>query len=255
MNSLSSQAAQKQAEIEEYRHGFITDDGLFAGLLQGDSATMLKTLPNDAFNVAITSPPYYWVRDYGYDGQLGHEASVEAYVEALMDVFNEVKRTLHPDGVFFLNIGDTYYSGNGQPHGTDPKCSSRNFLRKKMRAVDMSGWDIPKKSLIGIPWKVAFAMQESGWTLRSSIIWNRVNAFAEPTARDRPYRQYEFVFMFSKSRFYSFDRSSLTEEDVWTIPIERTRKANHNAPFPSELVRRCINAACPEGGHVLDPFV
>ena len=151
--------AQKQAEIEEYRHGFITDDGLFAGLLQGDSATMLKTLPNDAFNVAITSPPYYWVRDYGYDGQLGHEASVEAYVEALMDVFNEVKRTLHPDGVFFLNIGDTYYSGNGQPHGTDPKCSSRNFLRKKMRAVDMSGWDIPKKSLIGIPWKVAFAMQ------------------------------------------------------------------------------------------------
>lgn len=255
MNSLSSQAAQKQAEIEEYRHGFITDDGLFAGLLQGDSATMLKTLPNDAFNVAITSPPYYWVRDYGYDGQLGHEASVEAYVEALMDVFNEVKRTLHPDGVFFLNIGDTYYSGNGQPHGTDPKCSSRNFLRKKMRAVDMSGWGIPKKSLIGIPWKVAFAMQESGWTLRSSIIWNRVNAFAEPTARDRPYRQYEFVFMFSKSRFYSFDRSSLTEEDVWTIPIERTRKANHNAPFPSELVRRCINAACPEGGHVLDPFV
>lgn len=74
---------------------------------------MLKTLPNDTFNVAITSPPYYWVRDYGYDGQLGHEASVEAYVEALMDVFNEVKRTLHPDGVFFLNIGDTYYSGNG----------------------------------------------------------------------------------------------------------------------------------------------
>jgi len=89
MNSLSSQAAQKQAEIEEYRHGFITDDGLFAGLLQGDSATMLKTLPNDAFNVAITSPPYYWVRDYGYDGQLGHEASVEAYVEALMDVLSE----------------------------------------------------------------------------------------------------------------------------------------------------------------------
>jgi site-specific DNA-methyltransferase (adenine-specific) len=189
------------------------------------------------------------------DGQLGHEESVEEYISALMAVFDEVKRTLHPEGVFFLNIGDTYYSGNGQPHGSDPKCSSRNFLRKKVRPVDRSGWDIPKKSLIGIPWKVAFAMQERGWTLRSSIIWNRCNAFVEPTARDRPHRQYEFVFMFSKSRFYSFDRSKLKEEDVWNIPIERSRRANHNAAFPSELVSRCLEVGSPPGGHVLDPFV
>lgn len=227
----------------------------FAGLMHGDSATMLKTLPSDVFNVAVTSPPYFWVRDYGYDDQLGHEKSVEAYVEALMGVFDEVKRTLHPEGVFFLNIGDTYYSGNGQPHGSDPKCSSRNFLRKKVRPVDVSGWDIPKKSMIGIPWKVAFEMQQRGWTLRSSIIWNRCNAFVEPTARDRPYRQYEFVFMFSKSRFYSFDRSKLVEEDVWNIPIERNRRAKHNAAFPSELVRRCVEVASPPNGHVLDPFV
>lgn len=226
-----------------------------AGLIHGDSAASLRLLPSDVFNVAITSPPYYWVRDYGYDGQLGHEESVELYVEKLMDVFDEVKRTLHPEGVFFLNIGDTFYSGNGQPHGSDPKCSSRNFLRQKVRPVDVSGWDIPKKSLIGIPWKVAFAMQERGWTLRSSIIWNRCNAFVEPTARDRPHRQYEFVFMFTKSRFYSFDRSMLVEEDVWNIPIERSRRANHNAAFPSELVRRCIQVASPVGGHVLDPFV
>jgi len=98
-------------------------------------------------------------------------------------------------------------------------------------------------------------MQERGWTLRSSIIWNRVNAFVEPTARDRPYRQYEFVFMFSKTRFYSFDRSKLVQEDVWDIPIERNRRANHNAAFPSELVRRCIEVASPPNGHVLDPFV
>ncbi|WP_158497360.1 DNA-methyltransferase [Limimaricola cinnabarinus] len=216
---------------------------------------MLKSLPSNVFNVAVTSPPYFWVRDYGYDDQLGHEESVDAYVEALMGVFDEVKRTLHPEGVFFLNIGDTYYSGNGQPHGSDPKCSSRNFLRTKVRPVDMSGWDIPKKSMIGIPWKVAFEMQQRGWTLRSSIIWNRCNAFVEPTARDRPYRQYEFVFMFSKSRFYSFDRSKLVEEDVWNIPIERNRRASHNAAFPSELVRRCIEVASPPNGHVLDPFV
>ena len=226
-----------------------------AGLIEGDAASSLRQLPSDRFNVAVTSPPYFWVRDYGYDGQLGHEQSVETYIEALMEVFDEVHRTLHSEGVFFLNIGDTYYSGNGQPHGSDPKCSSRNFLRSKVRPVDRSGWDIPKKSMIGIPWKVAFAMQERGWTLRSSIIWNRCNAFVEPTARDRPHRQYEFVFMFSKSRFYSFDRSKLVEEDVWNIPIERSRRANHNAAFPSELVRRCIEVGSPVGGYVLDPFV
>eukprot|EP01037_Dinobryon_pediforme_P006125 gene6125-6200_t len=234
---------------------YVTSAKNFAGLLCGDAVQALKELPDEVFNVAVTSPPYYWVRDYGYDGQLGHEETVEAYIDALMDVFDEVQRTLHPEGVFFLNIGDTYYSGNGQPHGSDPKCASRNFLRKKVRPVDVSGWDIPKKSMIGVPWKVAFAMQERGWTLRSTIIWNRVNAFVEPTARDRPYRQYEFVFMFSKSRFYSFDRSKLVEEDVWNIPIERSRRANHNAAFPAELVRRCIEVASPPGGHVLDPFV
>lgn len=235
--------------------GYTGASGHFAGLMRGDSAQMLKTIPDNVFNVAVTSPPYFWVRDYGYEGQLGHEDSVEEYIDVLMKVFDEVKRTLHPEGVFFLNIGDTYYSGNGQPHGSDPKCASRNFLRSKKRPVDVSGWDIPKKSMIGIPWKVAFAMQHRGWTLRSSIIWNRCNAFVEPTARDRPYRQYEFVFMFSKSRFYSFDRSKLVEEDVWNIPIERNRRANHNAAFPSELVRRCIEVGSPPNGHVLDPFV
>jgi len=225
----------------------------FATVIHGDAASSLRRLPADVFNVAVTSPPYYWVRDYGFDGQIGHEDSVDAYVEALMDVFDEVRRVLHPEGVFFLNIGDTYYSGNGQPHGSDPKCASRNFLRQKRRAVDVGGWGIPKKSLLGIPWKVAFAMQARSWTIRSAIIWNRCNAFVEPTARDRPHRQYEFVFMFSHSRFYSFDRSALVEEDVWNIPIERKR--GHNAVFPDELAERCILAGSPPGGHVLDPFV
>lgn len=225
------------------------------GLFHGDSFAVLKSLPSDVFNVAVTSPPYFWARDYGYDGQIGHEDELEQYISALADVFDEVKRTLHPEGVFFLNIGDTYYSGNGQPHGSDPRCSSRQFMRKKLRAVDRSGWDIPKKSMIGVPWKVAFEMQKRGWTLRSNIIWNRCNAFAEPTARDRPHRQYEHIFMFTKSRFYSFDRSALPEEDVWNIPIERSVRIEHNAAFPSELVKRCIESASPVGGKILDPFV
>lgn len=253
--SASLSRSKRSPKVVKDCYGYEGTTGHYAALMHGNSAKMLKSLPDEVFNVAVTSPPYFWVRDYGYDGQLGHEASVEAYIDALMEVFDEVKRTLHPEGVFFLNIGDTYYSGNGQPHGSDPKCASRNFLRQKVRPVDVSGWDIPKKSMIGIPWKVAFAMQERGWTLRSSIIWNRCNAFVEPTARDRPYRQYEFVFMFSKSRFYSFDRSKLVEEDVWNIPIERNRRAKHNAAFPSELVRRCIEVGSPPNGHVLDPFV
>lgn len=234
---------------------FFTRGKAKGALLHCDALSALKTLPSDVFNVAVTSPPYFWARDYGYDGQIGHEEEVELYVEALANIFDEVMRTLHPEGVFFLNIGDTYYSGNGQPHGRDPRCASRQFMRKKLRAVDRSGWDLPKKSLIGIPWRVVFEMQRRGWTLRSDIVWNRCNAFAEPTARDRPHRQYEHIFMFTKSRFYSFDRSALPEEDVWNIPIERNVRIDHNAAFPGELVRRCVESASPVGGKVLDPFV
>ena len=257
-NSISRAGYSTSEAMPSPHHShssYLSGTNQFAGIISGDATAAISQLPSDTFNVAVTSPPYYWIRDYGYDGQIGHEDSVEEYINALMVVFDEVQRVLHPEGVFFLNIGDTYYSGNGQPHGSDPKCSSRNFLRRKLRSVDISGWNVPKKSMIGVPWKVAFAMQERGWTLRSSIIWNRCNAFVEPTARDRPYRQYEFVFMFSESRFYSFDRSRLVEEDVWNIPIERGRRGNHNAAFPSELVRRCIEVGSPVDGHVLDPFV
>jgi DNA modification methylase len=245
-NSLSLQVGGKIA---------LTNSTSSIGIINNDALLGLKSLPSNTFHVAVTSPPYFWARDYGIEGQIGHEDTVEEFVASLVAVFDEVKRVLHPEGVFYLNIGDTYYSGNGQPHGTDPRSPSRNFMRKKMRAVDKSGWDIPKKSLIGIPWKVAFAMQEKGWTLRSDIIWNRCNAFSEPTARDRPFRQHEHVFLFSKSRFYSFDRSQLEEEDVWNIPIERTKRIDHNAAFPAELVRRCILTGSPVGGFVLDPFL
>ncbi len=98
-------------------------------------------------------------------------------------------------------------------------------------------------------------MQKRGWTLRSDIIWNRINAFAEPTARDRPFRQHEHIFLFAKTRFYSYDRSQLPGQDIWNIPIERNTIIEHNAAFPSELVRRCILSGSPVGGYVLDPFV
>jgi DNA modification methylase len=225
------------------------------GLIEGDALRSIQQLPSDVFHCVLTSPPYYWARDYGFDEQLGHEDTPEEYVERLCLIFDEVKRVLHPEGVFFLNIGDTYYSGNGQPHGSDPRSGSRNFMRRKLRAVDRSGWSIPKKSLIGIPWKTAFALQQRGWTLRAEIVWNRGNAFAEPTARDRPHRQHEMIFMMTRSRFYSFDRTALPEESVWNVDIDRRKLIEHNAPFPEEIARRCITAASPPGGWVLDPFV
>jgi DNA modification methylase len=226
------------------------------GLITGDAIPALKLLPNNSFNVAITSPPYYWVRDYGVKSQIGHEETVEEYITKLADVFDEVKRVLHPEGVFYLNIADTYYSGNGQPNGFDPRCRSRDFMRVKMRPVDRSGWGIPKKTLIGIPWKLAFEMQRRGWAVRSDIIWARGNAFAEPTARDRPWRKYEHLFLFSKNRFYSYDRAALQgSEDIWELPIERAKiNKEHNAPFPTKLVERCIVTGSPPGGRVLDPF-
>lgn len=226
-------------------------------ILQGDVRESLKTLPSESVQCVVTSPPYFWARDYGVDGQIGHEDTVDEYVATIGAVFDEVKRILNPRGVLYLNLGDTYYSGNGQPTGSDPKSPSRNFMRQKLRAVDRPGWDIPKKSLIGVPWRVALALQTGGWTLRGDIIWNRVNAFVEPTATDRPHRQHEHLFLFSKSRWYDYDRSALVrgEEDVWNIPVARGEADGHNASFPVELARRCIRTATPTGGTVLDPFM
>lgn len=222
-------------------------------ILQGDVRDVLATLPDSAFNCCITSPPYFWLRDYGVEGQIGHEPSLHQFVAVLGNVFDQVKRILTTDGVLWLNLGDSYYSGNGQPTGSDPRSSSRNFSRTKLRPLDQSGWDIPKKSLCGVPWLVAFELQRRGWTLRSDVIWCRETALAEPSVKDRPGRQHEYLFLFAKSRRYWFDRTALLEESVWHIPHQRGLDG-HSAAFPTQLVEQCIKAGCPAGGHVLDAF-
>lgn len=221
--------------------------------LTGDCRKVLPTLPAAAFNCCVTSPPYYWLRDYGVDGQIGHEATVGEFVTVLGDVFDEVRRVLTEDGVLWLNLGDSYYSGNGQPMGSDPKSSSRNFSRIKLRPLDVGGWDIPKKSLLGIPWLVALELQRRQWTLRSDVVWCRPTALAEPSVTDRPGRQHEYLFLLSRSRRYWFDKAALPEASVWHIAHERGIDG-HNAAFPEELARRCIASGSPAGGAVLDPF-
>jgi DNA modification methylase len=170
---------------------------------------------------------------------------------------DEVFRVLRKDGVLFLNLGDTYYSGKGQSHGVDRKSSKRRF---GLRAVDKSGGlgiGLKPKTLIGVPWRIATEMIGRGWTLRSPIIWYRKHSLPE-SVKDRPRRSYEHIFMFVKNRKYYFDRQVLVDaeqEDMWTI-VARPKSSNGlgTAPFPDELVQRCLDIGCEPSGNVLDPF-
>lgn len=224
---------------------------------QGDAKEVLSRLPEEAVNCIVTSPPYFWLRDYGADGQIGMEETVEGYVDAIASVMDEAKRVLKKDGVLFLNIGDTYYSGKGESQGKDKKSNKRRF---GLRAVDKSGGldiGMQRKSIIGIPWRVAIEMCARGWVLRSPIIWHRENCLPEHVT-DRPSRSYEYVFMFVKDRRYYFNKEALADQeiqDVWTISARPKLARLDTAPYPDELVKRCLQVGCPEGGKVLDPFL
>lgn len=225
-------------------------------VLHGDARTCAESLDADSVNCIVTSPPYYWQRDYEVDGQIGHEATIEAYVDALAELFDALKPALASDGLLFLNLGDTYYSAKGKPHGRDDKHNGRQMMRKHLRAVDGPGLGLPRKSMIGVPWRVAIALQTRGWTLRSSIIWQRPGTLPEPTAHDRPWRTYENIFMFSKGPKYYFNREALAgEEDIWKIVARPENPGAHFAPYPRELVQRCLSVGCKPRGVVLDPFV
>lgn len=219
----------------------------------GDCRKSVLKLKPGSIDCLVTSPPYFEQRDYGFPEQFGHEDCPEAFVQSLVALFSSIRPALTDRAVMWINIGDSVYSGNGQPRGVDPRSSNRNWMRAKYRWLDRGGAGVPKKSLLGIPWMLAHALQRDGWTIRQEIIWNRVTALPEPSVKDRPHRQHETVFLVSKSRRYWFDRSALPEESVWNIPHERGR-LGHIAPFPVELARRCVLAGCPEGGTVLDPF-
>lgn len=227
--------------------------GLQWAVHQGNAADVLAALQPNSFDTVVTSPPYYWQRDYGVDGQIGKEKTISEYVTSLVMVMRAVRRTLKSEGTLFLNLGDTYYSGKGEPKGIDKKSNKRRF---GLRAVDASGLGVPPKTLIGIPWRVALAMVDDGWVLRSPIVWERKDCLSEPSAKDRPWRTYEFIFLFAKSRRYHFDRSALQGEDVWRISARpKFNNGLGTAPFPDQLVKRCLTVGCPPGGTVLDPFL
>ena len=224
-----------------------------------DATSALRSMEDESFDCVVTSPPYFWLRDYGMDShiEIGREATVEAYVDRLCEVLDEVHRLLRRDGLLFLNIGDTYYSGKGQSGGVDQKSSKRRF---GLRAVDKSGGlgiGLQRKSLIGIPWRVGLELMRREWVLRSTIIWHRKNCLPEPV-QDRPSRSYEYILMCAKDRHYAFDKKPLVDqridEDMWTVAARPKSARLKTAPFPDELVRRCLQIGCKDGGTVLDPF-
>jgi DNA modification methylase len=222
-------------------------------ILIGDCREKLRELPDASVNCCVTSPPYFGLRDYGHPDQMGLEPTPDEFVAGMVDVFREVRRVLRDDGTLWLNIGDTIYSGNGQPKGRDEKSPARNFSRDFYRWQDRPGMGLPKKSLVGIPWKLAFALQADGWTLRSEIIWHRPAAFTQGGVSDRPFTTHETIFLLSKSRRYWFNEDTCAAGTVWRIGHEQNARG-HSAAFPPELAKACIEAGCPAGGSVLDPF-
>lgn len=225
----------------------------------GLALDVLQRMPSESVDCVITSPPYFWLRDYGVKGQIGLEDNIEEYVDAVTGVMDEVRRVLKSEGLAFLNIGDTFYSGKGESHGQDGKSKKRRF---GLRAVDKSGGlgiNLQRKSLIGVPWRVGLGLASTGWAIRSSVIWYRKNRLPE-SVRDRPGRSYEYVFILAKNRRYYFDKQALIDkeidEDLWTIAAQpKPTNGLDTAPFPDELVERCLEIGCLEGGIVLDPFV
>ena len=232
-------------------------------IIPGDCIEGMRTLPDASVHCCVTSPPYWLLRNYNHDGQIGLESTPEAYVARMVEVFREVRRVLRDDAVLFLNLGDTYSSG---------------------------------KQLVGIPWRVAFALQADGWLLRQDIIWQKRNPLPE-SVTDRCTKAHEYVFLLAKSERYFYDAEAVSEastgqcgaaasfrrttkdhlipgqsavqhrmnrkdrEDsgrrnrrsVWTISTKPYSGA-HFAVMPPDLVEPCIKAGCPEGGTVLDPF-
>lgn len=180
-------------------------------LMHGDALDCAADVDTGSVQTIITSPPYYGLRDYGEDGQYGAEASVAEYVERMVQLFRELRRTLADDGTLWLNLGDSY-SSNGGMTGVGPNATVGNTLKQaKSRTRPVS--TLPPKNLLGVPWRVAFALQDDGWILRSEIIWAKPNPMPE-SVTDRPTKAHETIFLFSKSPAYHYDSKAIAEEAV-----------------------------------------
>lgn len=193
-------------------------------ILLGDAVECLSTLPRESVNMCVTSPPYYGLRDYGEEEQIGIEKSPDEYIERLVKVFDEVYRVLAKDGTLWLNIGDSYAGSGKGPMTLSANGKNKDVFNMENRIYDMpKKWEgIKPKDLIGIPWMLAFALRERGWYLRSDIIWYKTNCLPEST-KDRPTKTYEHIFLLAKSKQYYFDYKAI-EEPVKQVTKERYKR-------------------------------
>ena len=269
-------------------------------ILVGDCLRTLQTLPDASVNCCVTSPPYWGLRDYGHDGQIGQEPTPAAFVASLVAVFAEVRRVLRDDGTLWLNLGDSYAANRGgTPMPAETLAggvSGRGAIDAKRGREsgytphrDPAAHGLKHKDLIGIPWRVAFALQDAGWYLRQDIIWHKPNPMPE-SVTDRCTKAHEYLFLLAKSERYHYNAAAIAEDaargaavsrfdtgktathqqgraqagergdsatrnrrSVWTIQTQPFAGA-HFAVMPEALVERCILAGCPDGGTVLDPF-
>lgn len=262
-------------------------------IINNDALRALSSMESESVQTCVTSPPYWGLRDYGVVGQIGLEKSPYEYIEKLVSVFRELRRVLKDDDTLWLNIGDTYAANRSyqvpSTKGGEKHSPAQGFEDSGMRVPE----GLKQKDLIGIPWRLAFALQADGWYLRSDIIWHKPNAMPE-SVTDRPTRCHEYVFLLAKSAKYYYDHEAVKEEavskhpsgngfkrphrlsyadengargnekqwvptelrnrrDVWSINTKPFKGA-HFAVFPEELVEPCILAGSKEGDTVLDPF-
>jgi len=192
-------------------------------ILQGDALPLLRTIKPESVQCCVTSPPYWGLRDYGVEGQLGLEKTPEEYVTKMVEVFREVKRVLKADGTLWLNLGDSYATGTK----ADRQIGTLDFGQGTMKARQINRIGTPAglktKDLVGIPWRVAFALQADGWYLRSEIIWHKPNPMPE-SVTDRPTKSHEQIFLLSKSQRYYYDADAVRE------PSEGTDKRLSRSP-------------------------
>jgi len=215
-------------------------------VLVGDAPVRLAELDDDSIDCCVTSPPYWGLRDYGHDGQIGLESSINDYIEKLVIVFGEVKRVLKPHGSLWLNIGDSY-AGSGGPGSQYDRKAANSYKGefKKYRNPNRRVVGVKSKDLCGIPWRLAFALQADGWWLRRDIIWHKPNCMPE-SVKDRPTTSHEYLFLLTKSPTYFYDSHAIRESPA--NPARVSTDAHRD--YPSV---RGADSSNPNRGGYLQP--
>ena len=257
-------------------------------IIYGDCRDKLKELEPESVQMCVTSPPYWGLRDYGHNDQIGLEKTPEEYTANMVSVFREVKRVMKDNGTLWLNLGDSY-AGNNSRASTGGRAG---YGTKREGVFNNLSGNLKQKDLVGIPWRVAFALQADGWYLRQDIIWHKPNPMPE-SVTDRCTKSHEYIFLLSKSAKYFYDSQAIKEDakypegpnspssikkgkgefgmdtrgglskignllkknkrSVWTVTT-KPYSGSHFAVFPQELIEPCIQAGSSVGDTVLDPF-